>query len=84
MSENQSLKRDNKRKARGDVVPHTYMRGGKEIQDTGLKFLILYKSGQYNVVGERSIFIDENDNELGIVYYKSRPCEVAILAKGNI
>ena len=55
-----------------------------EIEDSWVKFLIAYKSGQYDVVGERSIFINEDDHETGTVYDKSKPFEVAILAKGKI
>ena len=83
MSENQASSKL-KRRARGDAVPLTYMRGGKEIEDSGVKFLIAYKSGQYDVVGERSIFINEDDHETGTVYDKSKPYEVAILAKVKI
>ena len=31
--------RDTKRKARGDILPPTYMRDGVECEDTGIKYL---------------------------------------------
>lgn len=71
-----------KRKARGDEVPSYYMRNGVEFEDTGLKYLIAFKTGQYDVVGDRDIFIDDNDTDCGIVYDKSKPYEVQIIAKG--
>jgi hypothetical protein len=79
---NSSL-RSNKRKARGDQVPSFYMRNGVELEDTGLKYLIAFKSGQYDVVGERDIYIDDCDKESGIVYDKSKPYEIQIIAKGE-
>jgi hypothetical protein len=76
--------RDNKRRARGDEVPSTYMRNGVEVEDTGFKYLILFESGQYDVVGERDIHVDANDNKWGIVYDKSKPFVVEIKCRGEL
>jgi hypothetical protein len=76
--------RDNKRRARGDEVPSTYMRNGVEVEDTGFKYLILFESGQYDVVGEREIHVDTNDNKWGIVYDKSKPFVVEIKCRGKL
>ena len=84
MASNSTPSRDNKRKARGDVVPSYYMRDGVLFEDTQMKFLIMYKAGQYDIVGQRDIWIDKSDDSLAIVYDKSKPYEVAIVARGNL
>ena len=76
--------RDNKRRARGDITASTYMRNGIEMEDTGMEYLIVFQGGQYDVVGERDIHIDANDMTIGIVYDKSKPYDVQIMAKGKL
>lgn len=75
--------RDNRRKSRGDVIPPTYMRNGVEYEETGIKYLIMYKTGHYDCVGERDIHLDLSDSDHATVYDKSKPYEVAILARGD-
>lgn len=75
--------RDTKRKARGDNLPPTYMRDGVECEDTGIKYLIMFKTGHYDCVGERDIHHDLSDTDRATVYDKSKPYQVAILARGE-
>ena len=75
--------RDNRRKARGDTIPSTYMRKGVEYEDTDIKYLIMFKTGHYDCVGERDIHHDLLDSDRATVYDKSKPYEVAILARGD-
>ena len=76
--------RDKKRRARGDIVPPTFMRDGKEIEDTGLQYLILFETDQYDVVGERDIHINVEDSETGVVLDKGTKYNVSILTRGNL
>jgi hypothetical protein len=59
------------------------MRGGKEMEDTGLHYLVAYESGEYSVVTEREIFIDPSDSEIATIYFKGKPYAVEIIRKGT-
>ena len=48
----------------------------------GLSIFILFESGQYDVVGERDIHV--NDNKWGIVFDKSKPFLVEIKCRGEL
>jgi len=44
---------------------------------------IMFKTGHYDCVGERDIHHDLSDTDRATVYDKSKPYQVAILARGE-
>jgi hypothetical protein len=59
------------------------MRGGVEMEDTGLNYLVMYDSGEYGILTERFIHLDPLDFEKAKVYHKNKPYSVEIIRKGT-
>jgi len=72
-----------KRKCRDSDLPPTFMRDGKEVEDTLTKYLILFQNGSYDVVGDREIYLDASDEKRAHVFHMSKKYVVHVLYSGT-